>query len=107
MKTIEEQAREYAETKTPPECGYILTARNAFLTGAKAANRWIPVEEEPDDKDKTLIALDYRGGVSILFWGSIVGHNKIIQNDRRDRTFKYYTLWLPIPPMPEKWNERF
>ena len=37
-----------------------------------------------------------------MFWEAIAGHNRIIQNDRRDQTFKYYTHWFPIPPMPEK-----
>lgn len=118
MKTIKEQAREYAMKhrgcRCPaeleinhPECrGCYLAARDDFKAGCKAALKaatwWIPVEEEPIDKGNILIALDYRGGVHTMFWEAIAGHNRIIQNDRRDQTFKYYTHWFPIPPMPEK-----
>lgn len=33
---IEQAAKEYAETKTMPEAGYILTSRNAFIAGAQS-----------------------------------------------------------------------
>lgn len=110
MKTIEEQAREYACDGIHPDsmecksCYNIYGKCNyeAFIAGAKAATRWIPVEEEPDDKDRLLLALTHRGDVHTSFWGGMAGHNRIIKNDRRDQTFKYYTHWLPIPPMPEK-----
>lgn len=109
MKTIEEQAREYAEDIETymsvwdgPKPTFEVLIEKAFLEGAKVATRWIPVEEEPIDKGNILIALDYRGGVHTMFWGAIAGHNRIIQNDRHDHTFKYYTHWLPVPPMPEK-----
>lgn len=110
MKTIEEQARsfacitanEYACVDEDVRIDIKDDLQYAFVSGAEAATRWIPVEEEPIDKGNILIALDYRGGVHTMFWGAIAGHNRIIQNDRHDHTFKYYTHWLPIPPMPEK-----
>lgn len=107
MKTIEEQAREYADkvSKLPDgdwSTKMYETAEAAFLAGAKAATRWIPVEEEPKDRSKPIISLDKNGCIDYNFYGSIVGHNQIIQYDSKDPSAKFYTHWLPIPPKPEK-----
>ena len=71
MKTIEEQAREYADFECPPsqeiipgEGGYVggwedgcnSGMRDGFIAGYKAATRWIPVEEElPTNQDTVLL----------------------------------------------------
>lgn len=102
MKTIEEQAQEYAETKTLIECGYILTARNAFIAGAKAATRWIPAETFPPDHHQKLLSLSTRGMIRHSFGGALLSDNKIIQDERKDPDYYYWKYWLPIPPMPEK-----
>lgn len=113
MKTIEEQAREYAihdEYDFTPSQKYGEFSRSnikhireqAFLAGAKAATRWIPVEEEPKDRSKPIISLDKNGCIDHNFYGSIVGHNQIIQYDSKDPSAKFYTHWLPMPPKPEK-----
>lgn len=99
MKTIEEQAREYAETKTLPECGYILTARNAFLTGAKAATRWISVDEGLPPMD-SMCVISHASSPNPLT-AKYVGDGAFCSVESGMLVFKA-TYWFPIPPMPEK-----
>lgn len=106
MKTkIEDQAREYAKVYYADddfpheafECyGDVV---NAFLAGAKAATRWIPVEEElPEKKTRCLILplnRDYPMPARHLSdgWFLIIESGLVIRK---------VSHWIPMPPNPEK-----
>lgn len=100
MKTIEEQARSFACITAN---GYAWAGEDvridirddlqyAFISGAKAAARWISVEDRnvrmPDLKECLL--LDENGKV----WTDDEFTEK--------RPMVIITHWLPIPPAPEK-----
>lgn len=111
MKTIEEQAREYACDGIHPDslecksCYNIYGKCNyeAFLAGAKAATRWISVEGElPELYVPVLVVMikpelkadDIQRGVC-----AYLGHGIWIN---QFGTVDAPTHWLPIPPMPGK-----
>ena len=61
MKTIEEQAKEYGlKVYQVWDSSVIATrAEDGFKAGAKAAQRWIPIEEElPEDSTDVLVKND-------------------------------------------------
>lgn len=106
MKTIEKQAREYACDGVRPDsmecesCYSIYGKCNyeAFIAGAKAATRWIPVEEENPYSTKPVIlyGTDRHGKAGYCvdyYYGP-----KFKLGD----SYLYVSHWLPIPPMPGK-----
>lgn len=112
MKTIEELAQEYAEnafyTKrtldVPGMGGHIGMMERAFIAGAKAATRWIPVEKElPEEELSVLIA----GKDIVPCQEDFVTESFLLNGVWQDLTTGSelqgkVTHWLPIPPMPEK-----
>lgn len=107
MKTIEEQAREYADKVSKLPDGDWSTkmyeaAEAAFLAGTKAATRWISVEEELPLHDQRIICISNRGIPKYTFGSQVLWDNKLIQEERKDPNYLYWKYWLPIPPIPEK-----
>ncbi len=68
MKTVEQAAREYAETKTVSEAGYILNSRNAFKAGAEFAQQWMSIKEQLPDCSPYL-AKDKQGKIELFYIG--------------------------------------
>lgn len=109
MKTIEEQAREYATdlaVRNYEEVGQILAptllmkkVSEAFIAGAKAATRWIPVEEEIPPRDSMCIISHTSSPHPVT--AMYVGGEAFCLVESGILVFKV-THWLPIPPMPEK-----
>lgn len=112
MRTIEEQAREYAEnafyTKrtldVPGMGGHIGMMERAFLAGARATTRWIPVEEELPEEELAVLIMgkdivpcqeDYATEAFLL---DGVWQDPATGSDMDGKV----THWLPIPPAPEK-----
>lgn len=90
MKTIEEAAKEY-------ELYSINNLRGAFKAGAEFAQRWIPVEEEPEDQQKIL--LKYKDTeLSAVYHRAV----KIVQIqsfgnlERQHISFNIFESWRPI-----------
>lgn len=101
MKTIEEQAREYAYemvgSGSPAMDVYIPhDIIGIFLDGAEAATRWISVEEGLPELHDTVVTMSEKG--------------MCLASMREDGLFERFdfniiiqpTHWLPIPPIPEK-----
>lgn len=105
MKTIEQQADEYADLVEPPILDFTISefqngfdnglhegSKLGFKAGYKAATRWIPVEDRnvrmPDLKECLL--LDENGKV----WTDDEFTEK--------RPMVIITHWFPIPPILKK-----
>lgn len=111
MKTIEEQAREYAMEhmgcRCPteleinhPECrGCYLAARDDFKAGYKAATRWISVKEGLPPMD-SMCAISHASSPNPLT-AKYVGDGAFCSVESGMLVFKA-THWLPVPPIPEK-----
>lgn len=107
MKTIEEQAVDYIKNVFPQRhilyklewVDIAMFMKRAFLAGARAATRWIPVEEElPEKKTRCLILplnRDYPMPARHLSdgWFLIIELGLVIRK---------VSHWIPIPPDPEK-----
>lgn len=106
MKTIEEQARsfacitanEYACVDEDVRIDIKDDLQYAFVSGAEAATRWIPVEEENPYSTKPVIlyGTDRHGKAGYCvdyYYGP-----KFKLGD----SYLYVSHWLPIPPMPGK-----
>lgn len=97
MKTIEEQAREYAKTDengcTWAEGGCVRVdisedVEYAFLAGAKAATRFISVKEAtPEDGDFVRV-IDIHGTLHLGIW-----HEDYV--DSPTKVYYPITHWLP------------
>ena len=97
MKTVKEAAKEHGR-KVSPQSDW--TARNAeisFKSGVEFAQRWIPVEEEPEDQQKIL--LKYKDTeLSAVYHRAV----KIVQIqsfgnlERQHISFNIFESWRPI-----------
>ena len=89
MKTIEEGAIEYSESKANPifRSLEVSIAAKAFKAGVEFAQRWISVEDElPNIGDNILIKLKRD---KLKIW-------RIINEDDRILVSNYATHWRPI-----------
>ncbi|MDE6499358.1 MAG: DUF551 domain-containing protein [Rikenella sp.] len=112
MKTIEEQAVDYIKNVFPQRhilyklewVDIAMFMKRAFLAGAQAATRWIPVEEELPEEELAVLIMgkdivpcqeDY---VTEAFLLDGVWQDPATGSDMDGKV----THWLPIPPAPEK-----
>jgi hypothetical protein len=97
MKTKEQQAEEYSPKyrATLYTQLYSDLRQKAFIAGYEAAQRWVPISEEPIPLDALCIAVAAKGGR--------INCNFKTESDR-DAMCKLYgfTHWLPIPKLPIK-----
>ena len=118
MKTKEQQAEEYAKTKTPclvPDAEIYNTADDLnkycvvdFIAGYEAAQRWILISEEPRPIKDSIYSEDViltDGDSTEIGFYSFKSKQWIVYgNDEFKDHFKSTksTHWLPIPKLPTK-----
>lgn len=71
MKTAEQAAREYAESKsTYFDEGATIEMGASFLLGVKWAERWIPVEDElPENSMRVIVCTQLPNGARLITGG--------------------------------------
>ena len=99
MKTKERLAEEYANRQFYPDIHYqnipnfhCIDLASSFLAGYDAAQRWIPISEEPIPLSTPVICCNERSSRHEYFIHQ-KHYNEIM-------AIRYYTHWLPIPKLP-------